>query len=93
MRNLVIVRRIFLTLSISFATSERSFSKLKLIRNYIRSTISQNRLVGLATLWTKHDIAEFIDINAIILFSQVTSAKNGVRLVIRYILSYRYIRM
>lgn len=35
---------LFLTLPVSVATSERSFSKLKLIKNYLRSTMTQERL-------------------------------------------------
>jgi hypothetical protein len=32
------------------ASAEISFSKLKLLKNYLRSTMSQDRLNGLATL-------------------------------------------
>jgi len=42
--------RIFLTIAVSVATCERSFSKLKLIKNYLRSTMSTLRLRNLATL-------------------------------------------
>nr|XP_016850957.1 PREDICTED: zinc finger MYM-type protein 1-like [Anolis carolinensis] len=48
--NVYIALRILLTLPISVASGERSFSKLKLIKNYLRSTVSQERLSGLATL-------------------------------------------
>ena len=55
--NIVILLRIFLTRAISVASCERSFSKLKLIKNYLRSTMSQTRLTDLAilsiTLWIK----------------------------------------
>jgi hypothetical protein len=36
---------ILLTLPVSVATEERSFSKIKLIKSYLRSTIIQERLV------------------------------------------------
>ena len=34
----------------SVASAERSFSKLKLIKTYLRSTMSQDRLNGLAIM-------------------------------------------
>ena len=40
----------FLTLPVTVATSERSFSKLKFIKNYLRSTMLVERLSGLANL-------------------------------------------
>jgi len=44
--------RIFLTIAVSVATTiaERSFSKLKLIKNYLRSSTSTLRLRNFATL-------------------------------------------
>ena len=48
--NLSIVLRIFLTMCISIASCERSFSKLKLVKTYLRSTMSQIRLTSLAIL-------------------------------------------
>ncbi|KAL4091709.1 hypothetical protein QTP88_026360 [Uroleucon formosanum] len=41
---------IFLTLPVTVATAERSFSKLKIIKNYLRSSCSQNRLSNIAIL-------------------------------------------
>ncbi|XP_053949386.1 uncharacterized protein LOC128857663 [Anastrepha ludens] len=46
--NIAIAIRI--TLPVSIASSERSFSKLKLIKNYLRSTMSQERLSNMAIL-------------------------------------------
>ena len=42
--DVVTVFKIFLTLPVTVASAERSFSKLKLIKNYMRSTMSQDRL-------------------------------------------------
>ena len=42
--------RIMLTIHVTVASAERSFSKLKLIESYLRSTISQEILNGLAIL-------------------------------------------
>lgn len=39
--NLWIALRIFVTIPVSVASCERSFSKLKLIKTYLRSTMSQ----------------------------------------------------
>ena len=44
---------LFLTLPVTVATAERSFSKLKLIKSYLRSTINQERLSGLAIFQLK----------------------------------------
>jgi hypothetical protein len=48
--NAYIVYRIMLTIPVSVASAERSFSKLKIIKSYLRSTMSQQRLNGLALL-------------------------------------------
>jgi hypothetical protein len=45
-----------MTIPISVASAERSFSKLQLIKNYLRSTMSQERLSGLATLSIEHKL-------------------------------------
>ncbi|MCP3851515.1 MAG: hAT transposon family protein [Gammaproteobacteria bacterium] len=42
--------KIFLTISVTVSSAERSFSKLKLIKNYLRSTMSQERLSALSIL-------------------------------------------
>lgn len=55
-----------LTIPITSASSERSFSKLKLIKNYLRSTMSQTRLTGLSTISIEKDIAETIDYDNLI---------------------------
>ena len=39
---------LFLTLPVTVATAERSFSKLKLIKTYLRNTVQDDRLSGLA---------------------------------------------
>ena len=49
---------IFLTLPVTTAAAKRSFSKLKLIKNYLRSQISQERLDGPAVLSIESDKAD-----------------------------------
>ena len=46
--------------------AERSFSKLKLLKNYLRSAMSQERLNGLTTLCIEKKLLDDIDINSII---------------------------
>jgi len=41
---------LFLTLPVTTATAERSFSKLKLIKNYLRTSMRQERLSDLSLL-------------------------------------------
>jgi len=48
--------QIYATLPVTTATNERSFSALKYIKNYLRSTMSDNRLTGLALLYVHRDI-------------------------------------
>jgi hypothetical protein len=48
--NVSIAYRILFTVSVTVALVERSFSKLKLLKNYLRSTMTQERLNHLATL-------------------------------------------
>ena len=40
----------YMTSPVTVATTESSFSKLKLIKNFLRSSMSQERLNGLALL-------------------------------------------
>lgn len=64
--NVVIVLRITLTLPVSVANGERSFSKLKLIKNYLRSTMPRERLVGLAMMSIEFNVLQDIDTQTII---------------------------
>jgi hypothetical protein len=51
---------------VTVASAERSFSKLKLLRNYLRSTMTQERLNGLAILCIEKNLLDEIDLNGII---------------------------
>ena len=56
----------FLTAPASVASAERIFSMLKLIRNVLRSTMSQDCPNNLARLRIKSDIVKYIDFDHII---------------------------
>jgi hypothetical protein len=64
--NVVIAYRILFTMPVTVASAERSFSKLKLLKNYLRSVMSQERLNGLATLCIEKQLLDDIDIDSII---------------------------
>lgn len=72
--NLEVALRIFLTIPVTTASCERSFSKLKIIKNYLRSTISQNRLTRMAILSIEKDIVKTISFDDVI--DQFTSIKS-----------------
>ncbi|KAI8523432.1 hypothetical protein RHMOL_Rhmol13G0073100 [Rhododendron molle] len=61
-----IAYRILLTIPVTVASGERSFSKLKQIKNYLRSTMSQERLNGLAMLSIENDFAAKQDYSSLI---------------------------
>ena len=64
--NVWIAYRILLTIPVTVASAERSFSKLKLIKSYLRSTMSQERLNGLAMVSIEKYKLEQIDCNSLI---------------------------
>lgn len=64
--NTWIVLRILLTIPVSVASGERSFSKLKLIKTYLRSTISQDRLNNLAILSIENETSSELDFTQLI---------------------------
>jgi len=64
--NASIAYRILFTMPVTVASAKRSFSKLKLLKNYLRSTISRERLNGLATLCIEKRLFDKIDIDTII---------------------------
>ena len=56
--NLSVSLRMFLAAPAAIASAERSFSKLKLIKNYLRSSMGQDRLINLARLSIESNIAK-----------------------------------
>lgn len=65
-QNVSIAYRILLTIHVTVASAERSFSKLKLLKSYLRSSMSQKRLNGLTILCIEKNILEDIDFETII---------------------------
>ena len=58
--------QLFLTICVSVASCERSFSKLKLIKNYLRSIMGQSRLSDLALLSIESETVKDIDFDEVI---------------------------
>ena len=59
--NVCIAFRILLIIPVTIASIEKSFSKLKLIKSYLRSTMSQEKLRGLAILSIENEILAKIE--------------------------------
>jgi len=59
--NASIAYRILLTIHVTVASAERSFSKLKLIKSYLRSTMSQEKLNGLAILSIENEMLKKLE--------------------------------
>lgn len=64
--NIITLLEIYLTISLSNASAERSFSTLKRIKNYLRSTMGQTRLDALSLLYIENKNMDNIDSDAII---------------------------
>lgn len=64
--NLTIALRLLLSLPVTVASGERSFSSLKRLKTYLRSTMSQDRLSALAVISIEHDITKTLDIDSVI---------------------------
>src|SRR6218665_2458275 len=61
-----LLSRILLPLPVTVASGGCRFSKLKFIKNYLRTTITQNRLVNLSILSIEKEIAADIDLTSVV---------------------------
>uniref|UniRef100_A0A8I6XJ57 HAT C-terminal dimerisation domain-containing protein n=1 Tax=Hordeum vulgare subsp. vulgare TaxID=112509 RepID=A0A8I6XJ57_HORVV len=61
--NVSVAYRILLTVPVIVASGERSFSKVELLKNYLRYTMLQDRLNGLAMCCIEKDILENVDLD------------------------------
>jgi len=59
--NVYIGYKILLTIPVTVATAGRSFSKLKLLKSYLKSTMLQDRLNGLTILSIESEVLELLD--------------------------------
>ena len=64
--NVEIVLRIYLSLMVTNCTGERSFSKLRRVKNEQRTSMRQDRLNNLSVLSIEHELLREIDASAII---------------------------
>ena len=64
--NLTVALRVFLTMPQTVASAERSSSKLKLIKTYLRSSMSNDRLTQLAVISIENSVARSISFDAIL---------------------------
>ena len=64
--NVYIAYRILLTILVTVATAERSFSKLKLLKSYLKSTMLQDKLNELAILSIESKVLELSDYKTLI---------------------------
>lgn len=64
--NITTALRMFLTLPVTVSSGERSFSKLKIIKNYMRSTMGQERLSNLSIISIEHKRASLVNFDDII---------------------------
>ena len=57
---------LFCTLPVTVSSAERSFSKLKLIKSYLRSSIAQDRLDSLALISIENEAARQLDFDELV---------------------------
>lgn len=64
--NLITALKVFLTLPVTIASGESSFSKLKIIKNYLRTTMGQERLNSLSMISIESELLDCIPQEAVI---------------------------
>ncbi|XP_023733537.2 uncharacterized protein LOC111881375 [Lactuca sativa] len=78
--NASIAYRILLTIPVTVTSAERSFSKLKFVKSYLRSTMTQERLSGLAMISIENEILESIDYEELINQFAIKNARRASRI-------------
>ena len=64
--NFALSLQLFLTICVSVASCDCSFSKLKLIKTYLRSTMSKSRLTNIAILSIENNKLNTLDFDEVI---------------------------
>jgi hypothetical protein len=74
--NIRIYMHFMLTIPVGVASSERSFSKFKLVKTYMWSTMAQEKLSSIAVLSTENSVAQNLDFYDIISsFAEIKAMK------------------
>ncbi len=61
-----VATRFAMTSPVSVASNERSFSKMKLVKNLLRSTMGDDRLEWLMILACEKDVVDSLDVSQIV---------------------------
>ncbi|XP_023729566.1 uncharacterized protein LOC111877276 [Lactuca sativa] len=79
--NASIAYRILLTIPVTVASAKRNFSKLKLLKSYLRSAMNQQRLSGLAMISIENEILENIEYDELINQFAIKNARRASQIV------------
>jgi len=67
-----------LTVPVANVASERSFSSMRKIRTYVRSSMKEDRLSGIANLTVENEVAKRIDIDEVVnIFAKMPSLRDN----------------
>jgi len=77
---------IFTSLPVTVASAERSFSKLKIIKNYLRNSMAQEKLTNISILNIEHNSTQDLNINQVIdnFANKKARKKNFLKIIIIY---------
>ena len=64
--NLFKLLQLVMTLPVSSATCERSFSAMRRVRNYLRTTMSESRFSALSSLYIERDLSSNVDVHDVV---------------------------
>jgi len=82
--------KIFYTLTVGSATIERHFSRLKLLKTYLRSTMNEDRLSSLVILSIESNIAQTIDFDKVISTFPLMRKRRQLLLCSYFLTTYMY---